>query len=111
SDIQIQFHYPFIVKSDKVIGFIYETVDKNIGKNLIIKELIQDKENCITFLRKSLGGFNSIYMSSIKEKVIEFLETEGPKCDNIMMKYFEEASKYSAAMIIKIIKKTEILNT
>ncbi|CAG8579515.1 14647_t:CDS:2, partial [Racocetra fulgida] len=70
SDMQIQIQYPFIVKSDKIIGIN----DENIDKKLIIKELIQDKNNWITFLRKTLGDFNRIYMSSIKEQIIKFLE-------------------------------------
>ncbi|KAF0411572.1 hypothetical protein F8M41_008202 [Gigaspora margarita] len=55
SDMQIQFQYPFIVKSDQIIGFI-RTNDENIDKKLIIKELIQDKNNWITFLT-NIGRF------------------------------------------------------
>ncbi|CAG8454938.1 848_t:CDS:2 [Gigaspora rosea] len=80
SDMQIQFQYPFIVKSDQIIGFI-RTNDENIDKKLIIKELIQDKNNWITFLRQALGDFNRIFMSSVKEQVIEFLENKRIEID------------------------------
>ncbi|CAG8735078.1 5052_t:CDS:2, partial [Dentiscutata erythropus] len=57
------FEYKYIVKSDKVVGFI-----KN---DLVIKKLIPD--NWIFYLRETLKDSNSIFISSDSEKIIDLI--------------------------------------
>ncbi|CAG8611836.1 3220_t:CDS:2 [Gigaspora margarita] len=74
SDIQNQFQYPCIIKSKKIIGFINGNMNGNIDRKFVIKELIQDEKNWITFIRKTLKDSNNIYMSSLQREIIEFIE-------------------------------------
>ncbi|CAG8506102.1 8875_t:CDS:2, partial [Scutellospora calospora] len=45
-----------------------------IDKNLVIKELIPDKENWVLYLRKTLEDANNIFISSANEKILRFIK-------------------------------------
>ncbi|CAG8511376.1 6817_t:CDS:2, partial [Gigaspora rosea] len=57
------FENKYIIKDDKIVGF-------NKDEKLVIKRLIADNDNWISYLRNTLEDFSSIFIPSISEKII-----------------------------------------
>ncbi|CAG8588387.1 31156_t:CDS:2, partial [Gigaspora margarita] len=68
------FENKYIIKNDKIIGFNHD------GK-LVIKRLIPDNDNWISYLRGTLNDSNSIFISSDSEKIIDLIRRTIDKSD------------------------------
>ncbi|KAF0431419.1 wd-40 repeat protein [Gigaspora margarita] len=86
----------YIIKNDKIVGF-------NNDGNLVIKRLIRDNDNWISYLRNDLKDFNSIFISSVSEKIIDLIV----KSNEII----EKATTDSDKKMVKSEKTTEEATT
>ncbi|CAG8718431.1 34609_t:CDS:2 [Gigaspora margarita] len=73
------FENKYIIKNDKIIGF-------NNDGNLVIKGLIPDNDNWISYLRNELKDFNRIFISSASEKIIDLI-VKSKKGTDVYKKY------------------------
>ncbi|CAG8786024.1 7868_t:CDS:2, partial [Gigaspora margarita] len=94
------FENKYIIKNDKIVGFNHE------GK-LVIKRLIPDNDNWISYLRGTLNDFNSIFISSVSEKIIDLIRRTIDKSKETTYK----ATTKEETKVIKSKKTIEVLTT
>ncbi|KAF0447037.1 hypothetical protein F8M41_002851 [Gigaspora margarita] len=98
------FENKYIIKNDKIIGF-------NNDGNLVIKGLIPDNDNWISYLRGTMKDFNSIFISSVSEKIIDLIRRTIDKSKETTEEattdvYKEYPKKYFVTWTLKYEKKT-----
>ncbi|CAG8495688.1 13705_t:CDS:2 [Gigaspora rosea] len=91
------FENKYIIKNDKIVGFNHD------GK-LVIKSLIPDNDNWISYLRDTLKDSNSIFISPVSEKIIDLIRRIIDKSKETTDEATTDIDKKMAKEAIKVIE-------